>query len=142
MLENAVDGLAEIRNVKTTDAQLQVTNGTIISYDGYVSLLYSAVQRYDTQFTTRISSKGQKCTIHQHELNPYENDEEYENHIDTNIKDLIINFTDLNVLKQTQKRTRLTLSQWHELSSKSQHTWDQLDDNSKINHTRNKNKQN
>ena len=39
MLQSDVDGLAELWNVKTTAAQLQVTNGMIISYDGYVSLL-------------------------------------------------------------------------------------------------------
>ena len=61
MLENVVDGLAELRNVKTTAAQLQVTNGTIISCNGYFSLLYSAAQSYDTQFTTRINSKGKNA---------------------------------------------------------------------------------
>ena len=58
MLENAVDGLTELRNVKTTAAQLKVTTGTIISYDGYVLLLYNAAQSYDTQVSTRINSKG------------------------------------------------------------------------------------
>ena len=43
MLENSVDGLTELRHFKTTAAQLQFTNGTIVSYDGYVSLIYSAV---------------------------------------------------------------------------------------------------
>ena len=64
-------------------------------------------------------------------MNLYENDEEYENYVDTNIEDLIINFSNLNVLNQTQKRTRLTPSQCHKLSSESQHTLDQLDDYSK-----------
>ena len=131
MFENNVDGLAELRNIKKTAAQLQVTNSTIISYDGYVSRIHSAVKMYDTQFTTRINSKGQKCTVYQYETNSYEKNEEYEHHIDTNIEDLIINVTNLNVLKQTQKRTRLTPSQYYELLSESQQTWDQLDDNSK-----------
>ena len=48
MLENAVDGLSEVRNVKITATQLQVTTGTVISYDGYVSLLYIAFQNYNT----------------------------------------------------------------------------------------------
>ena len=52
MFENTDDGLSELRNVKTTAAQLQVTTGTIISYDGYFSLLYSAAQSYDTQFSS------------------------------------------------------------------------------------------
>ena len=93
--------------------------------------MYSAAQSYDTQFTTIINSKGQKRTLYQHETDSYENNEEYEHHFDTNIKDLIINFTNFHVLKQTQKHTRLTPSQWHDLSSESQQTYDQLDNNSK-----------
>ena len=58
MLENDVDGLAELRNVKTTDIELQVTNGTIISYDGYISLIYNAAQSYDNQLSTRINFNG------------------------------------------------------------------------------------
>ena len=57
MLENDVDRLAERRNVKKTATQIQITSGTILSYDGYVSLLYSATQSCDTQFATRINSK-------------------------------------------------------------------------------------
>ena len=96
MLENSADGLAELRNVETTAEKLQFTNG-----DGHVSLLYSTAQMYDTQFTTIINSKGQKRTVYQHETISYENNEEYEYHIDTNIEDLIINFTNLNLAKQT-----------------------------------------
>ena len=58
MLENYIDGLTELRNVKTINAQLQVTTGTVISYDGYISILYSAAKSYDTQFSTSINSKG------------------------------------------------------------------------------------
>ena len=47
-LENDVDGLAELRSVKTTATQLQVTNRILISYDGYMSLIYGAAQSYDT----------------------------------------------------------------------------------------------
>ena len=44
-------------------------------------------------------------------MNSYENDEEYEHYVDTNIDNLIINFTNLNLLEQTNKRTRITPSQ-------------------------------
>ena len=57
MLENYIDGLTELKNVKTTAAQLQVTNGTVILYDGCVSLQYGAAQSYDAQLSTRIKSK-------------------------------------------------------------------------------------
>ena len=66
---------------------------------------------YGTQFSTRINSKGQKWTLYQHETTSDENDEEYDHHVDTNIEDLIINYTSLNVTKQTQKRKRITPSQ-------------------------------
>ena len=52
MLEHSVDGLTELINFKTTAAQLQVTTGTVISYDGYVSLLYGAAQMYYTQLSS------------------------------------------------------------------------------------------
>ena len=120
MLETAVDGLDELRNVKTTAEQLKFTNGTLISFDGYVSL--PSAQRYDTQSTARINSKGQKRTVYQHQTTSYENNKEYEHYVDKNIEDLIINFTNLNLTKQTQKCTRLTPSQCHELSSESQQT--------------------
>ena len=67
MLENDIDGLAELRNFKTTTAQIQVTNGTVISYDEYVSLLYGVTQSYDKQLSIQINSKGQKCTVCQYE---------------------------------------------------------------------------
>ena len=47
ILENAVDELTELRNIKTIATQLQATTGTVITYDGYVSLLYSTAQSYD-----------------------------------------------------------------------------------------------
>ena len=46
-LKNAVDGLTELRNIKTTTAQLQVTTGAVILYNGYISLPYSASKSYD-----------------------------------------------------------------------------------------------
>ena len=87
---------------------------------GSISLLYSVAQSYDKQFSTRISSKGQKRSVYQHEEVSDEHNEEYDHNVDTNIEDLVINFTDLNTTKQTQKHTHLTPSQWHELSSRSQ----------------------
>ena len=99
ILESNVDGLTELRHVKTTAAKLQATTGAIISYDGCVSILYSATHKYDTQFSTRTNSKGKKRTVYQYEAISDENNEEYDHNIDTNIEDLIINFTNLNVTK-------------------------------------------
>ena len=73
MIENALDGISELRHVKNSS---------------YTS--------------TRINSKDPKCTVYQHEINSDENNEEYDQHVDTNIEDLIIKFTNLNVTKQTQ----------------------------------------
>ena len=97
MLENTVEKLTELRHIKRTAPQLQVTTGAVISYNGYISLIYSAAQSYDTQFSTRIHSKGQNCTVYQHEIDPDENNEEYDYHVDTNIGYLIIKFTNLNI---------------------------------------------
>ena len=57
ILENDISGLAELRSVKITVTQLQVTNDRVDSYDGYISLLCGAAQIYDTQFSIRIKSK-------------------------------------------------------------------------------------
>ena len=57
MLKNAVDGLPELRNVKTTVVQLHIVNGQVFPYDGYVSLLHSIAQSYDTNFSTRMNFK-------------------------------------------------------------------------------------
>ena len=35
MLENTIDGLAKLITVKTTAIKLQITNGTVTSYDEY-----------------------------------------------------------------------------------------------------------
>ena len=61
MLENSADELNELRTIKITAAQLQVTTGKDISYDGYASLLYSAAENYDTQLSTRLNSKGENA---------------------------------------------------------------------------------
>ena len=84
-------------DILKTASQLQVTNDTIISCGGYVSLLYSATNTYNTQFTTRTNAKVQKRTVYQHETTSYENNEEYEHYVDTNIEYLVINFTNIHL---------------------------------------------
>ena len=123
ILENVVDGLPELRSVKTTAAQIQGTNGRLITYDRYISFLYGATQSYYTQFSTRINSKGQKCTLYQHGITPQEITEDYDHHIDIYIRDFVINYNNLNLDKKAQKRTRLTPIQWRELSLELKSTW-------------------
>ena len=65
-------------------------NGKVISYDGYVSLLYIAAQSYDTQFSTIIHFKGKKIIIYQHEFTPQEITEDYDHHVGTYIRNLIM----------------------------------------------------
>ena len=50
MLQNAVHGIEELRQVKNTADHIETTSGTAMSYDGYVSLLLSASSAYDEQF--------------------------------------------------------------------------------------------
>ena len=47
----------------------------MISYDGYVSLLYGSVQSYDIRLSIRIKSKEQHLNVYQQETIPQENTE-------------------------------------------------------------------
>ena len=45
-------------------------------------------------------AQKKKPTVYQHEINSDENNEEYNHHVDTNIEDLVIYFTNLSVTKK------------------------------------------
>ena len=83
--------------------KLQVTNGRVIIGYGYASLIYGAAQIYDTQFSTIINFKGQKHTIYRHEIISQENNDKCEHHTSTDIQDLTINYTNLDVGNKNNK---------------------------------------
>ena len=68
MLKNAVQSIQDLRGVRNQADQFQVRLGTKISYDQYCSLLLSAAQTYDSQFTTHISTKGPRRSVYDHEI--------------------------------------------------------------------------
>jgi hypothetical protein len=50
MLQNAVNGIDELRQVKNTADHMGAISGTTLTYDEYVTLLLSAASAYDDQF--------------------------------------------------------------------------------------------
>ena len=68
MLENAVHPIQDLQAVKDQANQLQVRLGTAITYDEYCSLLLSAALTYDSQFTTKVNSKGTVRSLYSHNI--------------------------------------------------------------------------
>ena len=61
MLENSVNGISDLRDVKTRAAQLRAQMGTYLTYEQHCTLILSATQAYDDQHPTKVRSRG---TIH------------------------------------------------------------------------------
>jgi hypothetical protein len=64
MLQNAVHGIDELRQVKNTAELIKVNSGKDITYDQYVDLLTSAAAAYDNQF----KSMRNKRQVFQHDF--------------------------------------------------------------------------
>lgn len=58
MLENAVNGIDDLRAVKTQEEQFSCQQNRQLTYDEYCTLLLSAAQSYDFIFSTRENSRG------------------------------------------------------------------------------------
>jgi small nuclear ribonucleoprotein (snRNP)-like protein len=50
MLQNLINGIMELQQVKNTTDQMGTTSGTLLTYDEYTTLLLSAASAYDDQF--------------------------------------------------------------------------------------------
>ena len=50
MLQNSVNGIDELRQVKNTADHMGATTGSTLSYDEYITLLLSAASAYDDQY--------------------------------------------------------------------------------------------
>jgi hypothetical protein len=71
MLENAVHGITELRQVKNNADLEKTKTGIVLSYDQYASLLLSAAAAYDTQFGTKNSNRH----VFNHEIYDWDNNE-------------------------------------------------------------------
>ena len=136
MLQNAVNGIEELRQVKVTAEMIKVNSGKHITYDQYVNLLQSAAVAYDNQF----KAKRNKRQVFQHEIiedddEAYEDANEYD--IDTS-NDVIQAFASASNYHQKQsarpnqqQRVRMACDKWFSLDQKQKEIWDQLDEKAK-----------
>jgi hypothetical protein len=58
MLQNAVNGIMEMGQVRNTADQMGTTSGTTLTYDEYTTLLLSAASAYDDHFKAKKSNRS------------------------------------------------------------------------------------
>jgi hypothetical protein len=116
MLENAVSQVPELRAIKTQADHAKTQSGKHLTYLQYCSLLSSAAQQYDDQFT-QSNLKTKTRRVYQHDTSGYEPSFD----IDLDVSDLIkahaTNFI---------RGPRLQKQQWDRLATSSQGTWDTI----------------
>ena len=93
MLENTVNGISDLRDVKTQAAQFRAQMRTNLACEKYCTLVLSAAQAYDSQHTTKENSRGTRRSVYnstiQHQPTDNYIDESY--NIDSSISQLNIN---------------------------------------------------
>lgn len=126
LLQNAVNGIGDLRQVKLNADQLLQANGYRASYDDYRDLLLNACARYDADWHVR----GQQRTPTSAPSNTSTRRTVYST--DVGYNDHLVDFGfDTPVSVISAFRTRMSGSQWHNLDSASQRIWDSLSDSAK-----------
>ena len=64
MLESAVNGIINHRDVKTQVAQFRAQMGIDITYEQYCTLVLSDAQAYDAQHVTKATSRGARRSFY------------------------------------------------------------------------------
>jgi hypothetical protein len=137
MLQNAVNGIEELRQVKNTADLMKVNSGRELSYDQYTNLLHSAAVLYDSQF---IAKKGKRQVLLHHLNN--QSDDYYEDtsnsfDIDTSIdiiqayKSSFNNSTKPKSASHVKPKVLMSREKWFSLNQSQKEIWDQLDDDAK-----------
>jgi hypothetical protein len=80
MLQNAVNGIDEVFQVKNTADHMGASSGTTLTYDVYVTFLISAASAYDDQF----KPKWAKHHVLLHDIQEYYDDHDDEVPFDPN----------------------------------------------------------
>ena len=139
MLQNAVNGIMELRQVKNTADQMGTTSGSTLTYDEYTTLLLSAATAYDDQFT----AKKAKRHVMMHDIQSDDigiddgtcyPDEDASFDIDcpvSSIQAYATNFRSNNGSKSMSTKVRMPSNKWFSLSDTNKAIWDRLDDNAK-----------
>jgi hypothetical protein len=132
MLQNSVNSIDELRQVKNTADHMATTSGSVLTYEEYTTLLLSAASAYDEQF----QPKKAKRHVFMHDIyedhDTAQEDEPYD--IDSpvsNIQAYKTNFRTRSTNKTGTSKVRMPSDKWFSLDDKSKTIWDQLDDKAK-----------
>lgn len=139
MLQNAVNGIDELRQVKNTADHMGATLDSTLSYDEYTTLLLSAASAYDDQFKPKQAKRH--VLFHDIQDDYVPNDAETFNAHDTtfdidcpvsSIQAYATNFRPRpGMTKPNNNKVRMPSDKWFGLDEASKTTWDRLDDNAK-----------
>lgn len=125
LLQNAVNGITDLRQVKLNADQMLQATGHPTSYQHYRDLLLNACARYDVELQTRGRRSHRPISNHSNTRTVYVTDVDY----DDSYPPTFGFDTPLDVV--TAYRTRMTGAQWHKLDPESQRIWDSLSDAAK-----------
>jgi hypothetical protein len=135
MLQNAVNAITELTQVKNTADQMGTTSGTMLTYVKNMTLLLSAASAYDDQFKSTKSKHHVILHEFQHDK---EGSDDYHYHsynllfsIDYPVSSILTyatNFCPHFCLKSSLTKIQMPSIQWFRLSDFSKAILDRLDD--------------
>ena len=120
LLQNAVNGITDLRQVKLNADQLVQASNTGLSYQQYRDLLLNACARYDAEWQSRGTQRA-----------PNPRRTVYMTDVGSPSDDMPSFGFDTPVTTVAAFRARMTGAQWHKLDSDSQRIWDSLSDAAK-----------
>ena len=144
MLENCVQPIPELRQVKTNADIERAKTGTALTYAQYVSLLQAAATSFDESTKTNRPRQTRR-SVYMHEMDVFEDACGFYTHdedtydIDSPVSVIQANATQRlpprrsphNRNPTDQPRTRMTGKQWASLTDSGRHTWDTLSEQDK-----------
>jgi hypothetical protein len=121
MLQNAVNPVPEVRQVKVQADQLMTQTGKALTYSEYVGLVYSASAQYDNQFATSSGAKlAQKRQVYNHQLDTIDDDYDVDKPVSV-----------IQANQATRREAMMPGGVWAKLSEAEREIWDKLSDNTK-----------
>jgi hypothetical protein len=138
MLQNDVNGIDQLRQVKNTADHMEATSGTTLTYDEYVTLLLSAASAYDDQFKPELAMRHDLL----HDIQVYYDDHDDEVPFDpdttfdidcpvSSIQAYATNFRSKSTPKPNTSKVRMPSEKWFGLDAASKAIWYRLDDKAK-----------
>jgi Reverse transcriptase (RNA-dependent DNA polymerase) len=131
LLESAVHGISELRQVKNNADMEKTKTGQSLTFDQYSSLLLSAAAAYDMQFAT----KRIKHQVFSHEMSTHDDFDMAGDSFDieTPVSTLQAYAAMSHQAKSSKfdQKPRMSKEKWYSLSEKERLLWDQFDDAAK-----------